>query len=874
MRVFAQRQGQSGGYASSERRPLVSPTRQSAHHADLSVHLDPAAQERMEPRFGHDFSRVRVHTDAEAADTARAMHARAYTVRYDIAFGRGEYVPGAMEGMRLPGHELTHVAQQRDGAHLGGGVSEVADVHERNAEAVADQGVRGRSAEASWSAEHAPEPRPTATVAAPTSAVHPMSLQENAGHQVVLPVLSQHPPELAGTTIGDLQRRLGPGQPPGRQDREPIEAATGADLSSVRVHQGAAADELCSAFDARAFTLGTGIVVADGAYARGTTAARRLLAHELAHVVQQGARPAPPAQRLEIGTPADPAEREAESFAKSAVAPGPVPDGTPAPAQKAGIHSRRSAIVQRYLAGSRGHGGIEEDALQEAGLPPAEAKLAYYGNWLRDLSQIGDSRAVHEIIRVLATGEFGRTPTDDEIGHYLASEHMDRPDQGKTAEDPLLSPAERAHKISELTGEQRRWADEEQTAAFGDPIKHRAEASGLPRWIEASKEHAKREFAEAVTLGHNEAGLRALGNGLHAVEDYFAHSNFIEVAMDKLAQPGTLAQSNRLVSAMSRYIGVDPRHVPDRPGLKTTDRFDRPRIVTGTSVGRAATMVGMWETLKTELTTGELRGAFMRGLAIRYGWRGIGGAGGAVLGKVGGVIGGGLGFIGGALRWTAGTLGGLLTGAGAGAASAWHSAKHWWQKPFAALGGLFGGAVSGAVAGARTTPGPLAGAASGWRTGERAGGAVGRAVFGTAGAAIMGATGVGLDAVATALIAAVDLTIGKEIIPAGTRGSIKAAPYGTGPTHSQIAKDDPEHPLFDASRALAHKADVEIGRAIIQAWNATGPATARAASVQALVDVFVAHPYAVTWWEPILRQASQAAANPQPGRHPQGAASP
>lgn len=96
----------------------------------------------------------------------------------------------------------------------------------------------------------------------------------------------------------------------------------GADLSGVRVHEGAAADELCSAFGARAFTLGTDIVIADGAYAPGTAAGRHLLAHELAHVVQQGGRPAPPSQRLEIGVAADPAEREADSVARSAVARG------------------------------------------------------------------------------------------------------------------------------------------------------------------------------------------------------------------------------------------------------------------------------------------------------------------------------------------------------------------------------------------------------------------------------------------------------------------------------------------------------------------------------------------------------------------------
>lgn len=65
-----------------------------------------------EPRFGHDFSRVRVHADSDAADGARAVRARAYTVGRDIVFGSGEYAPATMEGKRLLAHELTHVVQQ------------------------------------------------------------------------------------------------------------------------------------------------------------------------------------------------------------------------------------------------------------------------------------------------------------------------------------------------------------------------------------------------------------------------------------------------------------------------------------------------------------------------------------------------------------------------------------------------------------------------------------------------------------------------------------------------------------------------------------------------------------------------------------------
>ena len=74
--------------------------------------LDAATQDFMEPRFGHDFSRVRVHADARAEESARAVNARAYTVGQHVVFGAGNYVPHNHEGQRLLAHELTHVAQQ------------------------------------------------------------------------------------------------------------------------------------------------------------------------------------------------------------------------------------------------------------------------------------------------------------------------------------------------------------------------------------------------------------------------------------------------------------------------------------------------------------------------------------------------------------------------------------------------------------------------------------------------------------------------------------------------------------------------------------------------------------------------------------------
>jgi hypothetical protein len=74
--------------------------------------LDPNTRAFMEPRFGHHFSRVRVHTDGIAAESARAVNALAYTVGRDIVFAAEQYAPQTTKGRRLLAHELAHVAQQ------------------------------------------------------------------------------------------------------------------------------------------------------------------------------------------------------------------------------------------------------------------------------------------------------------------------------------------------------------------------------------------------------------------------------------------------------------------------------------------------------------------------------------------------------------------------------------------------------------------------------------------------------------------------------------------------------------------------------------------------------------------------------------------
>lgn len=103
--------------------------------------LDAGTRAFIEPRFGHDFSGVRIHTDTRAAESAKAVNALAYTFGKDVVFGRGQYMPETNKGRKLLAHELTHVIQQRgivntSPNNLKLSLSDTA--HEREAEEIAE----------------------------------------------------------------------------------------------------------------------------------------------------------------------------------------------------------------------------------------------------------------------------------------------------------------------------------------------------------------------------------------------------------------------------------------------------------------------------------------------------------------------------------------------------------------------------------------------------------------------------------------------------------------------------------------------------------------------------------------------------------------
>ncbi|MEQ1903082.1 MAG: DUF4157 domain-containing protein [Pirellulaceae bacterium] len=107
--------------------------------------LDTTMRAFFEPRFGHDFSGVRIHTGAQAAKSAQSVNARAYTVGSNVVFGAGQFAPQTNEGRQLLAHELTHVAQQSrsESTIQPSLVNSPDDAGEREAEMISQQVLAG-----------------------------------------------------------------------------------------------------------------------------------------------------------------------------------------------------------------------------------------------------------------------------------------------------------------------------------------------------------------------------------------------------------------------------------------------------------------------------------------------------------------------------------------------------------------------------------------------------------------------------------------------------------------------------------------------------------------------------------------------------------
>ena len=530
--------------------------------------------------------------------------------------------------------------------------------------------------------------------------------------------------------------------------------------------------------------------------------------------------------------------------------------------------SRPAPIVLRYQAGERGHGGIEQRALTTVGFSAGEARGVYLGNWLRDLSQLPKHPAVLLLIRILAMGEFGHDVSAADLGSYVPSEHLDNPEGGGTVEDPLLrdpatglpkDPAAFQALLDGLSPAQRAAYDREE--ANRTEIAKAARTSHLPEYIERGKFHAKEQLRQAVIDGRTPTGMREMGDALHAVEDYFSHSNFVEACIFMLKSDPAVKP---LVTRMAET------HLGPNPALLTPvdPKTGEVQIQTGTYAPGANDWVSRIELLQTEIENGELRTAFaigwmeMAGITGEEIGRRLGAAGGEGTGTVLGAVGGGV----------AGGAEGAATGAASGALAGYSRGSGFWDTIASTAEGLAEGAVTGGVAGAAS------GAVSGARSGGALGGALGGAAGAFAGRSLAEVVAmVGLDLVLTvvsvpfaaATVAAKAGILEKlaelETNASGGEARARGLTPGT-PTHSELAKDAPDNRLFGVSVKLAETADREIGTAMIAAWSATtaGSPTAgtspEADAVVKMVDKFVCHPAQDAWWQPVVRAEAAALA--------------
>jgi heterokaryon incompatibility protein Het-C len=221
----------------------------------------------------------------------------------------------------------------------------------------------------------------------------------------------------------------------------------------------------------------------------------------------------------------------------------------------------------QYFGAGRGHGkpgesfGHEsiEDALATTFVSPDERRKIYFGNWLRDYSQAVDPKitrpstsknlsegltreALTSVIDVLARENFGDVGTfhvtPQYLGVYRPEEHIDNP-----------------HGIEDGTSKneafRKQWTEAEVAV---DPT------TGMLKYIATSGAWAtsaayiQQELLRAIEVGRTDTGRRHLGHALHTLEDFYAHSNFVELLLIRLGYLNVYPWAHKKVQARTlRY---------------------------------------------------------------------------------------------------------------------------------------------------------------------------------------------------------------------------------------------------------------------------------------------------------------------------------
>ncbi len=211
-----------------------------------------------------------------------------------------------------------------------------------------------------WRKDEAASVGPEALMHGRTDALTPaavMHLQKTAGNATVSAALEEREPSLVKNVVGS-----GGGAPLDHDTRGFMESRLGADFSDVRVHTDATASESARSVQAHAYTVGSDVVFQSDKYAPESDSGKRMLAHELTHVVQQRSGPVdgtPAAGGIQISHPSDRFEQAAESTAERVMSSPTATAVTPVAAASASV--QRAGEEEEELQGDFVQRAAEEE---------------------------------------------------------------------------------------------------------------------------------------------------------------------------------------------------------------------------------------------------------------------------------------------------------------------------------------------------------------------------------------------------------------------------------------------------------------------------------------------------------------------------------
>lgn len=392
-----------------------------------------------------------------------------------------------------------------------------------------------------------------------------------------------------GAFGGALDRKLssGGGAPLPSEVARQGQRTFGVDMGGVRVHSDPEAGALADSQGAQALSYGSDLFFKPGAYSPDTPDGRFVVMHELAHVAQTGGERAGGVHgKAEVGGQGEPMEADADQGAAAAMAGGQYTVqraplkvrgfGATAPRLPSGERDRRAIV----------HENQTENAAEDVGFNQRDSEMIYSGNWQRDMNQFLIPKlreagpVIYSAMDLLHTLHFGypiggsaeaaatgahaprsAATAAGEFGTYDPVEHIDNPGgltggdvnaqragregdsafaSGNAGGDSAYAAADQRYRdqynriiATARTHEQTIENPSETNEAF------RVDESGIPVYMQTSRAQLKRRLREGLRLyardpSQRDRALRYSGEALHIMQDYYAHSNFCEIAINLL----------------------------------------------------------------------------------------------------------------------------------------------------------------------------------------------------------------------------------------------------------------------------------------------------------------------------------------------------